>query len=96
MREFLHSSESRSRVRLKDVVDKVPDMKIAKAVYNRLNDKYRDKPIISDPDKGDLAPTCVAHYHKDVSTRLVKDKSHELDVRPYTVREYARLQGVPD
>ena len=29
----------------------------------------------------------------DVSTRLVKDGSR---IRPYTPREYARLQGFPD
>ena len=40
--------------------------------------------------------TCVAHYAKDLSTRLVADKRFPRGVRPYTVREYARLQGVPD
>lgn len=34
----------------------------------------------------------MAHYSKDLSTRLVADAG----VRPYTVREYARLQGVAD
>lgn len=46
--------------------------------------------------RGDIAPTCVAHYAKDVSTRLVADRRFPNGVRPYTVREYARLQGVPD
>lgn len=31
-----------------------------------------------------------------LSTRLVADKRFPHGVRPYTVREYARLQGVPD
>jgi DNA (cytosine-5)-methyltransferase 1 len=31
-----------------------------------------------------------------LSTRLVTDKRFPFGVRPYTVREYARLQGVPD
>lgn len=65
-------------------------------IQSRLNGSYRDRPIISDPDKNDIAPTCVAHYSKDLSTRLVKDKTHPNIFRPYTVREYARLQGVPD
>ena len=43
-----------------------------------------------------IAPTCVAHYAKDVSTRLVADRRFPHGARPYTVREYARLQGVPD
>src|SRR5260221_14291601 len=55
-----------------------------------------DRPIISDPERGDIAPTCVAHYAKDLSTRLVADKRFPSGARPYTVREYARLQGVPD
>ncbi|HMG76103.1 MAG TPA: DNA cytosine methyltransferase [Pyrinomonadaceae bacterium] len=54
------------------------------------------RPIISDAERGDIAPTCVAHYAKDLSTRLVADRRFPHGVRPYTVREYARLQGVPD
>lgn len=81
---------------LKDVVEKDVDMEILEHVYNRLAGKYRDLPIISDPDNGDIAPTCVAHYSRDRSTRLVKDSKFKHGVRPYTVREYARLQGVPD
>jgi DNA (cytosine-5)-methyltransferase 1 len=65
-------------------------------VIKRLVGAYRDRPIISDPKRGDIAPTCVAHYAKDLSTRLVVDRRFPHGVRPYTVREYARLQGVPD
>jgi DNA (cytosine-5)-methyltransferase 1 len=66
-------------------------------VISRINGKYRDKPIIVDPDlPGAMAPTCVAHYAKDMGTRLVKDKNHKHGVRPFTVREWARLQGCPD
>jgi DNA (cytosine-5)-methyltransferase 1 len=54
-------------------------------------------PIIVDPEEKDsLAPTCVAHYAKDLSTRLVKDKSFKYGLRPFSIREYARLQGFPD
>lgn len=80
-------------IRLKDILEKNPDIDIPQYVYNRLNGKYRDKPIVSDPNNDDLAPTCVAHYSKDVSTRLVREGNR---VRPYTPREYARLQGFPD
>lgn len=82
-----------SPIRLKDILEKDPDINIPKYVYKRLNGQYRDKPIISDPQTDDLAPTCVAHYSKDVSTRLVKDGNN---IRPYTTKEYARLQGFPD
>lgn len=88
--------ETNRRVSLADVMEKDVVMDIPLSVYSRLDGKYRDKPIISDPAKGDIAPTCVAHYSKDLSTRLVVDKTFPRGVRPYTVREYARLQGVPD
>lgn len=80
-------------LRLKDIIEKDASIDIPQYVYNRINGKYRDKPIISDPDNDDLAPTCVAHYAKDKGTRLIKDGQR---IRPYTVREYARLQGFPD
>lgn len=84
---------SQNPLRLKDIIEKDAEIDIPQYVLNRINGNYRDKPIISDPDNGDFAPTCVAHYAKDKGTRLVKDGNR---VRPYTVREYARLQGFPD
>jgi len=83
-------------IRLRDIVEAEPRITIPKAVANRMNGKYRDLPIISDPERDDVAPTCVAHYAKDKSTRLLADKRFPMGVRPYSVREYARLQGVPD
>ena len=52
-------------LRLKDIIEKDASIDIPQYVYNRINGKYRDKPIVSDPDNDDLAPTCVAHYPKD-------------------------------
>ena len=78
-------------MRLKDILEINPDINIPDYVYKRLNGAYRDKPIITMPDG--IAPTCVAHYSKDVSTRLVNDG---IQIRPYTPKEYARLQGFPD
>ncbi len=43
-----------------------------------------------------IAPTCVAHYAKDLGTRLVKDAKSKYGLRPFSIREYARLQGFPD
>ena len=80
-------------LRLKDIIEKDASIDIPQYVYNRINGKYRDNPIVSDRDNDDLAPTCVAHYAKDKGTRLIKDGQR---IRPYTVREYARLQGFPD
>lgn len=80
-------------IRLKDIIEKDAVIDIPDYVYSRLGGKYRDKPIISDPNLDDLAPTCVAHYSKDLSTRLIKDGNN---IRPYTPKEWARLQGFPD
>ncbi len=81
---------------LVEILEEDPRPHVPDYVAKRLNGAYRDRPIISDPTRGDIAPTCVAHYAKDVSTRLVADKRFPNGARPYTVREYARLQGVPD
>lgn len=86
----------RHPITLKEILEENPAPHIPDYVAKRLEGKYRDRPIISDPERGDIAPTCVAHYAKDVSTRLVADKNFPYGARPYTVREYARLQGVPD
>ncbi|MDH5394418.1 MAG: DNA cytosine methyltransferase [Gammaproteobacteria bacterium] len=87
---------SRKAKKLIDILEHEPRITIPKYVASRMNGAYRDLPIISDPHNNDIAPLCVAHYAKDKSTRLVKDKRYPLGVRPYSVREYARLQGVPD
>jgi DNA (cytosine-5)-methyltransferase 1 len=83
-------------ITLAEILEPDPNPHIPNYVNRRLSGKYRDRPIISDPIRGDIAPTCVAHYAKDQSTRLVVDPRFRDGVRPYTVREYARLQGVPD
>ena len=88
--------ENARRVRLSSIVEKDPEVQIPPYLYKRLSGGYRDLPIISDPAKDDVAPTCVAHYAKDRSTRLLADRRFKHGVRPYSVREYARLQGVPD
>jgi DNA (cytosine-5)-methyltransferase 1 len=93
----INPPKNQKRVLLSDIIEECPEMEIPDHVLNRIQGKYRDYPIVSDPyDSNSVAPTCVAHYAKDRSTRLVKDRSHPLGVRPYSVKEYARLQGVPD
>lgn len=83
-------------VRLSDILEEFPRITFPDAIRARMSGKYRDLPIISDPARNDVAPTCVAHYSKDKSTRLVRDDRYDMGVRPYSVREYARLQGLPD
>jgi DNA (cytosine-5)-methyltransferase 1 len=90
------SPEAGRAITLAEIIERDPQVTLPSAIANRMGGKYRDLPIISDPSKGDIAPTCVAHYAKDKSTRLVADARFPLGVRPYSKREYARLQGVPD
>jgi DNA (cytosine-5)-methyltransferase 1 len=84
------------RITLKSILEKDPDVTLPAAIEARMTGQYRDLPIISDPEAGDIAPTAVAHYAKDKSTRLLADKRFPMGVRPYSVREWARLQGIPD
>ncbi|WP_246506756.1 DNA cytosine methyltransferase [Kistimonas asteriae] len=88
--------ENTRPVKLAEILEENPRVTLPKAIKARMSGAYRDLPIISDPLNDDIAPTCVAHYSKDKSTRLVRDKRFPLGVRPYSVREWARLQGVPD
>lgn len=83
--------------RLKDLLEKDPIVEMPDYIISRIKGKYRDLPIIIDPElPGAMAPTCVAHYSKDLSTRLIKDRKSKFGLRPFSVREYARLQGFPD
>lgn len=89
--------QSKRRISLKDVIEKEPDIEMPDYIERRIKGKYRDYPIIVDPQNpNELAPTCVAHYSKDLSTRLVRDKNARHQLRPFSIREYARLQGFPD
>jgi DNA (cytosine-5)-methyltransferase 1 len=87
----------RNRPKLKDILEENPTVEMPDYVLSRINGKYRDKPIIIDPENSDaIAPTCLAHYAKDLGTRLIKDRKSKHGVRPFSIREYARLQGFPD
>jgi len=90
-------TQKKNRPQLKDIIEKNPNVEMPDYVVSRIKGKYRDTPIIIDPELTNaIAPTCVAHYAKDLSTRLVKDKNARHGLRPFSVREYARLQGFPE
>jgi DNA (cytosine-5)-methyltransferase 1 len=87
----------KNRIKLKNVLENDPVVEMPDYVVKRISGIYRDKPIIVDPDLVNaIAPTCVAHYAKDLSTRLIKDNKSKFGARPFSIREYARLQGFPD
>lgn len=77
-----------------DLLEGNPKVDIPDYFYKRLAGEWRDKPIVT--KRNGVAPTCVAHYSKDRSTRAVEDPAFPHGCRPYSVREYARLQGFPD
>ncbi len=84
-------------VTLAEILEADPDFgRMPNSIAKRMNGDFRDKPAIADPAKGDIAACCLAHYRKDRSCNVVVDKRFEHGVRPYTVREFARLQGLPD
>ncbi|GAF66400.1 modification methylase [Bacillus sp. TS-2] len=83
--------ENVERIKMKDVIEIGSEVYTPNYVKSRLEGAYRDKPIITDLEG--IAPTCVAHYSKDRSTRLINDGK---TIRPYSVLEYGRLQGFPD
>jgi DNA (cytosine-5)-methyltransferase 1 len=86
-----------TKPKLKDILEENPIVDMPDYVLHRVNGKYRDKPIIIDPEMSDaIAPTCLAHYAKDLGTRLIKDRKSKFGIRPFSIREYARLQGFPD
>lgn len=89
--------EIKNKPTLKHILEKKPKVEIPDYVLHRIKGKYRDLPIIINPDLVDaIAPTCVAHYAKDLSTRLLVDRNFKYGLRPFSIREYARLQGFPD
>lgn len=79
---------------IKDIKEKNPTFTIPNYVKYRIDGRYRDLPSIKSDD--DIGNTCVAHYSRDKGTTLIHDPNGYKGLRPYTVREYARLMGIQD
>jgi DNA (cytosine-5)-methyltransferase 1 len=90
--------EKASRIpSIAEILEANPEYEMPDYVVSRIKGSYRDLPIVVDPENpNSVAPTCVAHYSKDLGTRLVKDRKSIHGMRPFSIREYARLQGFPD
>jgi len=94
---YVSPPENTRRLALSEIMEQDPVFEMPDYVVSRIEGKYRDRPIIVDPTDIDaIAPTCIAHYAKDLGTRLVKDRTVKHGLRPFSIREYARLQGFPD
>src|SRR2546430_2869374 len=66
-RNFAWREPSSDRaVTLAEILEPDPSPHIPDYVRKRLAVAYRDRPIISDPERGDIAPTFVAHSAKDL------------------------------
>ena len=85
------------KVHLKDILEGNVDLPLSPGVRNRLEGRNKGQwpSHIYDPAEKDFGPTCVAHYGKDQGDQLTVDPVTG-NVRPFTAREYARLQGFPD
>jgi DNA (cytosine-5)-methyltransferase 1 len=79
---------------IRDIKEPDPEINIPDYIKKRVDGGYRDLPSIKTDN--DLGNTCVAHYGKDQGTELIMDERGYKGLRPYTVREYARKQGIPD
>lgn len=79
---------------IKDIKEPEPVFSIPNYVKYRIEGKYRDLPSVKKDD--DIGNTCVAHYSRDRGTTLITDQRGYKGLRPFTVREYARLMGIPD
>ncbi len=63
-------------------------------IQNRIDGKYRDLPSVKQIGEDTIMNTCIAHYALDQSTTMVMRENGELT--PYSIREYARAQGLND
>lgn len=79
---------------IRDIKEENPIFSIPNYVVSRIEGKYRDLPSIKTDD--DISNTCVAHYARDRGTTLITDPKGYKGLRPFSVREYARLMGIPD
>ncbi|MFW6008661.1 MAG: DNA cytosine methyltransferase [archaeon] len=90
---FFHQLYNK-KLYIKDILEDNPEIHIPNYIKNRIKGNYRDLPSIKNIN--DISNTCVAHYAKDQSTTMITDDNGYKGLRPFTVREYARLQGILD
>jgi DNA (cytosine-5)-methyltransferase 1 len=80
------------RLRLHDYLDEQADVPVAPYILKRLAGAYRDVPIVYEP--GQHTPVNLfTNYKRDRSNFLLRTAS---GVRPFSVREVARLHGFPE
>jgi len=67
--------EAERAVTLAEILEPEPARHIPDYVARRMAGKYRDRPIVSDPARGDIAPTCVAHCVYEMNGELDMPKA---------------------
>lgn len=74
---------------LQGYLDQQSDVQVAPYILKRLEGAYRDRPIVYEPSQREPV-NLFCNYKRDRSNFLVRDGS---GVRPFSVREVARLHG---
>jgi DNA (cytosine-5)-methyltransferase 1 len=82
-------------VALRDYLDAQTETSIPPYILKRIAGGYRDNAIIYDPDQR-TPVNLFANYKRDRSNYLIRDSLHPAGVRPFSVREVARLHGFPE
>lgn len=99
-RPVLPKQEIRMRHIVGEILEEDPDVaplngkQVPQYIQNRIDGQYRDLPSIKQIDENCIGNTCIAHYAVDQSTTMVEREPGV--ITPYSIREYARLQGFED
>ena len=93
-------TEKRAGETLADYLDSPDDedqplKNVPEYVYKRLDGDYRDRPNIYRSDQTEPI-NLTTNYKRDRSNHLVYDDRYPRGVRPFAVKELARLHGFPD
>ncbi|MBO0783442.1 MAG: DNA cytosine methyltransferase, partial [Ktedonobacteraceae bacterium] len=80
---------------LADYLDPPSDIPVAPYILRRLAGHYRDGAIVYHPEQASPV-NLFTNYKRDRSNFLVQDMAVPAGVRPFSVREVARLHGFPE
>lgn len=90
--QHLESYACKEHRTLGDYLDQQASVQVAPYVLKRMEGEYRDRPIVYEPGRTEPV-NLFTNYKRDRSNFLV---SHQGTIRPFSVREVARLHGFPE